>query len=97
MARRKVGGNFPLYQVGSDSVRRAGKRRKRKREKRKERKGKWSEKLYLLSKIYGDRAIDSRRNKWQSSSRQGKLRIGARIWDFHQTPRGREFSYSGYF
>ena len=37
-----------------------------------------SEKLYLLSKIYGDRAIGFRRNKRQSSSTRRELRVGIR-------------------
>ena len=84
-------------QVGSDLVGRSRKRRKGKREKRKERNGKWSEKLYLLSKIYRDRAVGFRRSKRQSSSTRQELRVGTRIWGFPKNPRGREFSYSGYF
>ena len=59
--------------------------------------GNWSEKLYLLSKIYRDRAIGFHRSKRQSSSTRRELHVGTRIWGFRQTLRGREFSYSGYF
>ena len=79
------------------------KRKERKREKKekKEKKGgepcvkgeerKRSEKLYLLSKIYGDRAIGFRWSKRQSSFTRRELRVGTRIWGFRQTPRGRGF------
>ena len=36
--------------------------------KEKKEEGKWSEKLYLLSKIYGDRVVGFHRSKRQSSS-----------------------------
>ena len=55
--------------------------RERKRKKRKEKKeeGKWSEKLYLLSKIHGDQAVSFCRSKRPSSSTQRELRVGTRI------------------
>ena len=56
------------------------------------RRGKDSEKLYLLSKIYGDRVVDFFRSKRQSSSTRRELRVGIRIWGFRQTLRGRGFS-----
>ena len=99
VARRKVAGNFPLESSWIRFGGREGKRRKRKRKKRKERKekkeeGKWSEKLYLLSKIYRDRAVDFRRSKKQSSSKRRELHVGTRIWGFLKTPRGRGFSHT---
>ena len=51
-----------------------------------------SEKLYLLSKIYGDRAVGFRRSKRQSLSTRRELHVGTRILGFHQTLRGRGFS-----
>ena len=54
--------------------------------------GKRSEKLYLLFKIYRDRAIVFHRSKRQSSSTRRELRVGRRIWGFLQTPRDRGFS-----
>ena len=65
---------------------------KEKERKEKKEEGKWSEKLYLLSKIYGDRVVGFRQSKRQSSSMRRKLRVGTRIWGFRQTPRGRGFS-----
>ena len=54
--------------------------------------GKMGEKLHLLSRIYGDRVVDFRPSKRQSSSTRRELRVGTRIWGFHQTPRGMGFS-----
>ena len=51
----------------------------------------------LLSKIYGDRTDGFRRSKRQSSSTHRELRVSTKILEFRQTPRGREFSYLGYF
>ena len=41
--------------------------------------GKWSEKLYLLSKIYGDRVVGFHRGKRKSSSTRLELRVGTKI------------------
>ena len=73
-----------------------GKKKKRKKKKRKEKKEeeKMSEKFHLLSKIYGDRAIDFSQSKRQSSSTRRELRIGIRTRGFLQTPRGRGFSHT---
>ena len=80
------------------------KRKERKREKKEKKEnkggepcvrgqeGERSEKLYLLFKIYGDRAIGFRWSKRQSSSTRRELRVRTRIWGFRQTPRGRGFS-----
>ena len=51
----------------------------------------------LLYKTYGNRIIGFRKSKRQSRSTQRELRVGAKILEFHQTPRGREFSYLCYF
>ena len=56
--------------------------------------GNRSEKLYILSKIYGDRAIGFHWSKRQSSSIRRVLRVGIRIWGFRQTPRDRGFSHT---
>ena len=69
------GGNFPLESSGSNLV---GEKKKGGKEKERK-KGKLSEKLYLLSKIYGDRAVGFRRNKKQSLSTQRELCVGTRI------------------
>ena len=92
VARRKVGGNFPLESSWIDLVGEKEKKGKEKERKEKKEEGKWSEKLYLLSKIYGDRAVGFRQSKMQSSSTQRELRVGIRMWGFRQTPRGRGFS-----
>ena len=44
------------------------KKRKERRRKEKKEEEKMSEKLHILSRIYGDRAVGSRRSKRQSSS-----------------------------
>ena len=44
-----------------------------------ERGGKKSEKLYLISKIYGDRAVGFRWSMRQISSMRRELRVGTRI------------------
>ena len=54
--------------------------------------GKMSEKLYLLSKIYGDWVVGFHRSKRQSSFARRNLHVDTKIWGFHQTPRGRGFS-----
>ena len=83
-------------------------RRKRKEEK-KERRGikkegrneqereREKKRVPLLSKIYENRTIGFRRSKRQSRSMHRELRVGTKILEFHQTPRGREFSYLDYF
>ena len=52
---------------------------KEKEIKEKKEEGKWSEKLYLLAKIYGDRAVGFRRSKRKISSTRRELRVGTRI------------------
>ena len=42
-----------------------------------------SEKLHLISRIYGDRAVGFRRSKRQSSSTPRDLCVGMRIGGFH--------------
>ena len=71
---------------------REGKKNERKEKKRKERRIKDSEKLHLLSKIYGDRTVGFHWSKRKSSSTRRELRVGTRIWGFRQTSRGRGFS-----
>ena len=66
--------------------------RKRKKRKQKKEEEKMSEKLHLLSRIYGDRIVNFRRSKRQSSSTRRELHVGTRIRGFRQTPRGRGFS-----
>ena len=55
-------------------------------------KEKRSEKLHLLSRIYGDWAVGFCQSKRQSSSTRRELRVGTRIRGFRQTLRGRGFS-----
>ena len=66
-------------------------------EKSRERERKYSEKLYLLSKIYGNRTVGFRRSKMQSRSTHRELHVSNKILEFRQTPRGKEFSYFNYF
>ena len=54
-------------------------------------------KISLLSKIYGNRTIGFLQSKKQSRSTHRELRVGTKILEFRQTPRGREFSYFEYF
>ena len=56
-----------------------------------------SEKLKLLSKIYDNRIVGFRRTKRENRSTHQELRVGTKILEFRQTPRGREFSYFEYF
>ena len=51
----------------------------------------------FLSKIYENRTVGFHRSKRQSLSMQRELRVGTKILEFRQTPRGREFSYLCYF
>ena len=51
----------------------------------------------LISKIYGIWTVGFRRRKRQSRSTHQDLRVGTRILELRQTPRGREFSYLVYF
>ena len=59
------------------------------REKKERKKGKMI--FSLLSKIYGNRTVGFRRTKRQSQSTNLELRVGIKILEFSQTPRGREF------
>ena len=67
-----------------------GKKEKERNEKREEEKR--SERLQLLSRIFGNRTIEFCRSKRESSSTQRELRVGTRIRSFRQTLRGRNFS-----
>ena len=51
----------------------------------------------FFSKIYENRTIGFHRSKRQSRSTHRELCVGIKILKFRQTPRGREFSYFGYF
>ena len=51
----------------------------------------------LLSKIYGNQTVGFFRSKRQSWSTHREIYVGTKILEFHQTLRGREFSYLGYF
>ena len=64
------------------------------REKREEEK--MRENLLLRSSFPGDSAIDVYRCKRQSSSSRRELRVGTRIGEFRQTPRGRGFFLLGF-
>ena len=70
-----------------------GKEKEKEREKRKENKEgeKRSEKIHLLSRIYGDQAIGFQWSKRQSSLARRELHVGTRIESFLQTLRGRGF------
>ena len=65
------------------------------REREREKRGLEREKI--LSKIYENQTVCFRQSKKQSSSTQRELRMDTKILEFRQTPRGREFSYLGYF
>ena len=60
--------------------------RKREREKR------GLEREIFFSKIYGNRIVGFRRSKMQSWYTHRELCVGTKILEFHQTPRGKEFS-----
>ena len=81
-----MGENFPLESSWNNSIERGEKGEKEKERKEKKEEEKRSEKLHLISRIYGDRAVDFRRSKRQSSSMQREFRVGTRIRSFHQTP-----------
>ena len=51
----------------------------------------------LLSKIYGNWTVGFRRSKRQNRSMHRELRMSTKILEFHQTSRGKEFLYLGYF
>ena len=76
---------------GGEEKRRAGGEKKTEREREKEKEVK------LLSKIYGDCAVGCLRDKKRSSSTRQELRIIPKLLKFHQTSRGRKFSYLDYF
>ena len=48
-------------------------------------------------KIYENWIVGFCRSKRQSRSTYRELHVGTKILEFHQTLRGREFSYLGYF
>ena len=58
-------------------------------------KGKKKKIFSLLSKIYGNQTVGFCWSKWQSRSTHRELRVGTKILEFCQTPRGREFSNFG--
>ena len=66
-------------------------------EKMRERERRGVEREKLISKIYGNHTVCFRRRKRQSHSTHRELRMGTKILEFRQTPRGSEFSYLGYF
>ena len=51
----------------------------------------------FLSKIYESRTVAFHQSKRQIQSTHRELRVGTKIFEFRQTPQGREFSYLGYF
>ena len=65
------------------------------KEREKEKRGVEREKL--ISKIYENLTIGFSRSKRKSQSTHRELRMGTKILEFRQTPRGREFFYSGNF
>ena len=68
-----------------------GERKKREREREK------GKKISLVSKIYENRTIGFSQSKRQTRSTHRELRVGTKILEFCQTPRGKKFSYLGYF
>ena len=72
-------------------------REKEKEIKEKREAEKMSEKLHFLSRFYGDRTVDFRRSKRQSSSTRRELRVGTRIQGFRQTMRVRGFSHTRFY
>ena len=65
------------------------------KEREKEKRGVEREKL--ISKIYGIWNVGFRQSKRQSRSMHRELRVGFKILEFCQTPRGRKFSYMDHF
>ena len=47
--------------------------------------------------ISGEPAVETHRGKRQSWPTQRELRVGTRNCGFHRIPKGRVFSYTGYF
>ena len=75
-----------------------GKRNKReRRETNRRERERGKKKVSLLYKIYGNRIVGFRRSKRQSQFTHRELRVGTKILEFCQTPRGREFFYLEYF
>ena len=84
-----------LNQVGTirwERRKKEGNKKKKKERKEKKEEEKRSEKLHLISRIYGDRAVGFRRSKRQSSFTRRELCVGTRIQGFHQNFKGRGFS-----
>ena len=48
---------------------------------------------FLLSKINGNQTVGFHRSRRQSLSTHRELRVGTKILEFRQTPRGRKFFY----
>ena len=76
MWQGKVGENFPLESSWKNSVGEKGKMRERKEKKEKKEEEKRSEKLHLLFRIYGYRAVGFRRSKRQCSSMRPRTSHG---------------------
>ena len=72
--------------------RKEGERKRREKQTEEKQKG-----VPLLYKIYENRTIGFRQSKRLSRSMHRELRMGIKILEFRQTPRGREFFYLDYF
>ena len=77
--RRRWEETSHLNQVGTirwERRKNEGKKKKKKERKEKKEEEKRSEKLHLISRIYGDRAVGFRRSKRQSSFTRRELHVG---------------------
>ena len=79
--------------VGLNRVEGGEKEREKKKEKKRGEEDR-SEKLQLLFRFAGDQIVGSGRSKRQSWSTHRGLCVGKKISGFHQTLRGRSFSYT---
>ena len=86
------------------------KKRKKRKEKRKRKKkekkrlgrcetekGEKKKGTVLPFTIFGEPVVEMRQGKRQSRSMRLELRVGTRNWGFRHVPKGRCFSYIGYF
>ena len=67
------------------------------REKERERERDKGERETKKRDFLGIPKVEARRSEKKSRSTHRELSVGTKILEFHQTPRGREFSYLDYF
>ena len=94
---KRKGGEEQTKIKGNSVDKKGGRRKEKKRERKTDR---WREEEMgrKENEIFLDiPTVEARRFEKKSRSTHQELRVGTKIWEFRQNPRGREFSYFDYF